>query len=127
MWSVCSLETLQARYEAGERDEAFVKQYMEVLYKAYRPKLQKEVVTAYIDSLSEKEFYSRPTWELIIKNLSDPLSPLVKKVMANKYRFYPVVARDTVDIYLDYTYGGIRKKVLLTRNGMRLYWGMSPV
>ena len=33
-----SLETLQARYEAGERDEAFVKQYMEVLYKAYRPK-----------------------------------------------------------------------------------------
>ena len=98
-----SLETLQARYEAGERDEAFVKQYMEVLYKAYRPKLQKEVVTAYIDSLSEKEFYSRPTWELIIKNLSDPLSPLVKKVMANKYRFYPVVARDTVDIYLDYT------------------------
>ena len=98
-----SLETLQARYEAGERDEAFVKQYMEVLYKAYRPKLQKEVVTAYIDSLSEKEFYSRATWELIIKNLSDPLSPLVKKVMANKYRFYPVVARDTVDIYLDYT------------------------
>ena len=52
--------------------------------------------------------------------------------MANKYRFYPVVARDTVDIYLDYTLRSAvnsfvwveSAKVLLTRNGMEGFIGV---
>lgn len=98
-----TLEDLKARYEAGERDEAFVKQYLEVLFKACRPKLQKEVATAYIDGLDDRQFYTRGTWDIIIKHLSDPLSPTLKKVMRTKYRFCYFVAKDTVDLFLDYT------------------------
>ena len=98
-----TLPDFQKRYEAGERDPEFVKEYIEVLYKAYRPRLQREVATEYIQTLSERDFYTRETWNIIIKNLSDPLSPVLKKVAANKFRFSQVVAKDTIDIFLDYT------------------------
>lgn len=98
-----TLPDFQKRYEAGERDPEFVKEYIEVLYKAYRPQLQREVATEYINTLSERDFYTRETWNIIIKNLSDPLSPVLKKVAANKFRFFQVVAKDTIDIFLDYT------------------------
>lgn len=98
-----TLPDFQKRYEAGERDSEFVKEYIEVLYKAYRPQLQREVATEYINTLSERDFYTRETWNIIIKNLSDPLSPVLKKVAANKFRFSQVVAKDTIDIFLDYT------------------------
>lgn len=97
-----TLPDFQKRYEAGERDPEFVKEYIEVLYKAYRPQLQREVATEYINTLSERDFYTRETWNIIIKNLSDPLSPVLKKVAANKFRFFQVVAKDTIDIFLDY-------------------------
>ena len=98
-----TLPDFQKRYEAGERDPEFVKEYIEALYKAYRPRLQREVATEYINTLSERDFYTRETWNIIIKNLSDPLSPVLKKVAANKFRFSQVVAKDTIDIFLDYT------------------------
>ena len=98
-----TLPDFQKRYEAGERDPEFVKEYIEVLYKAYRSRLQREVATEYINTLSERDFYTRETWNIIIKNLSDPLSPILKKVAANKFRFSQVVSRDTIDIFLDYT------------------------
>ena len=98
-----TLPDFQKRYEAGERDPEFVKEYIEVLYKAYRSRLQREVATEYINTLSERDFYTRETWNIIIKNLSDPLSPVLKKVAANKFRFSQVVAKDTIDIFLDYT------------------------
>lgn len=98
-----TLPDFQKRYEAGERDPEFVKEYIEVLYKAYRPQLQREVATEYINTLSERDFYTRETWNIIIKNLSDPLSPVLKKMAANKFRFSQVVAKDTIDIFLDYT------------------------
>ena len=69
----------QRRYDAGDRDRTFVKQYIDVLFKAYRPQLQKEVVSEYINGLSDTEFYTRETWDIIIRNLSDPLSPILKK------------------------------------------------
>lgn len=98
-----TLLDFQRRYDAGERDRAFVKQYIDVLFKAYRPQLQKEVVTEYINGLSDAEFYTRETWDIIIRNLSDPLSPILKKVAAKRYYFSHVVSRDTIDIFIDYT------------------------
>ncbi len=98
-----TLLDFQKRYDSGDRDRAFVKQYIDVLFKAYRPQLQKEVVTEYINELSDAEFYTRETWDIIIRNLSDPLSPILKKVAANRYRFSHIVSRDTIDIFIDYT------------------------
>lgn len=98
-----TLDEMQARYELGERDEAFVKEYMEMLFKACRSKQQKEVATEYINGLDDSKFYTRETWNIIIKNLSDPLSPILKKVAKTKYRFCQLVAQDTVNLFLDYT------------------------
>lgn len=98
-----TLEDLKIQYENGNRDEAFVKQYLDVLFKACRPKLQKEVATEYINGLDDRKFYTRETWEIIIRHLSDPLSPILKKVTATKYRFCDFIAKDTVDLFLDYT------------------------
>lgn len=98
-----TLADLQQRYEAGEREKTFVKEYMETLFKVCRTKLQKEVATEYINGLDGKDFYTRETWNIIVKNLSDPLSPILKKVMRTKYRFCNFVSRDTVDLFLDYT------------------------
>ena len=98
-----TLLDFQAKYDAGERDRDFIKQYIHVLYKAYRPQLQKEVVTEYVNSLTDREFYTRETWDILIRNLNDPLSPILKKVAANKFRFAHIVSKDTIDIFLDYT------------------------
>ena len=98
-----TLEDLKTQYEHGKRDEAFVKQYLEVLFKACRPKLQKEVATEYINGLDDRRFYTRETWEIIIRHLSDPLSPVLKKVTKTKYRFCDFVAKDTVDLFFNYT------------------------
>lgn len=98
-----TLADLRQRYEAGEREEEFVKEYMEVLFKVCRTKLQKEVATEYVSGLDAKRFYTRETWNIIVKNLSDPLSPILKKVMGTKYYFCNFISRDTVDLFLDYT------------------------
>lgn len=97
------LKKLQERYDAGERDKQFVKEYMEALFQASRAKLQSEVATEYINGLEEDEFYTRETWDIIIRNISDPLSPIIKKVLKTKWRFCDFVSRDSVDMFLDYT------------------------
>lgn len=99
-----TLEAMQARYDSGERDVSFVKRYMDVLFQACRPSLQEKVASEYIAGLTDREFYSRSTWELIVKNLSDPLSPILKKVVANKFRFENIVCKDTFDLFQDYIF-----------------------
>lgn len=99
-----TLAALQKKYEAGDRTPEFVRQYMKRLSEAYRPKLQQEVATEYIHTLSEEQFYSRDCWNIMILNINDPLSPLIKKMLANRARFYQIIARDSVDLFLDYTF-----------------------
>lgn len=65
--------------------------------------MQSEVATEYIDGLNDSRFYTRETWNIIIKHLSNPLSPILKKVTETKYRFCQFVAKDSVDLFLDYT------------------------
>ena len=88
-----SFRALKKRYDAGERNPEFVRTYIAQLSESYRPKLQEEVATEYINTLDEDQFYSRDCWNIIIYNLSDPLSPLLKKLVKNRERFYRIIAK----------------------------------
>lgn len=99
-----TFSALQKRYDAGERNPEFVRQYIAVLGEAYRPALQKEVATEFVNTLSEEQFYTRDCWNIISLNITDPMSPLIKKLFANRKRFYQFVSQDTVELFLDYTF-----------------------
>lgn len=99
-----TLLALQTRYEAGERSPEFVRQYIAKLCEAYRPALQREVATEFVNTMSEGQFYSRDCWNIVSLNITDPMSPLIQKMFANRNRFYQIVAKDTVDLFLDYTF-----------------------
>lgn len=94
------LTALTRRYENGERDIEFLKQYLEVLSSAYMAKEQMAVATDYLNSLPEEQLVSEENWNLIYKNVSDPLSKPLRYVMANKYKFYQVAGQDAVDYKL---------------------------
>ena len=99
-----TLSALQKKYESGERNPEFVRQYIAKLCEAYRPALQREVATEFVNTMSEEQFYSRDCWNIISMNITDPMSPLIQKMFANRNRFYQIVAKDTVDLFLDYTF-----------------------
>jgi len=40
----------------------------------------------------------------VVYNISDPMSPVLKKMFRDRNRFYQIVAKDSVDMFLDYTF-----------------------
>lgn len=75
-------ETLSAytqRYDNGERDESFIRKYIDKLSKAYVPKLQEKVATEFISTFDDDKFYTRDCWQIVVYNISDPMSPVLKK------------------------------------------------
>ena len=99
-----TLSALQKRYDSGERDEAFVRKYIAKLSQSSQSKLQEKVATEFLNTFSDSQFYSRDCWEIFYRNFSDPMSPVVQKVFANRKRFYEVAPRDSVDLFLNYTF-----------------------
>lgn len=99
-----TLTAYQKRYDNGERDETFVRKYIQKLSQACQPKLQEQVATEFLNTFDDSQFYSRDCWEIFYRNFSDPMSPIVQKVFANRKRFYGVAPKDSVDIFLNYTF-----------------------
>ena len=98
-----TLEAMTARYDAGEREDDFVEEYLELLFNASQEKKQEEVASEYIGKMDAAHFHSRKTWDLLQKHLSDPLSPILKKAYRTRFRFGHLVGGDTINIYFDYT------------------------
>jgi len=92
------------RYEQGERDEAFLRAFIDKLAASYQPKLQEQVATEFINTFDDKQFHSRDCWNIIIRNINNPMSPIIKKMFTNRRRFYQIIAKDSVDLFLDYTF-----------------------
>lgn len=100
-------ETMAAykeRYDNGERDDAFIRKYIDKLSRSYQPKLQEQVATEFVNKFNDKQFYSRDCWDIVTYNISDPMSPILKRMFHDRNRFYNIVARDSVDMFLDYTF-----------------------
>lgn len=99
-----TMSALTKRYDSGDRDDAFMRKYIGKLSKAYMPAQQEKVATEFINTFDDSRFYSRECWDIIVYNISNPMSPVMKRVFRDRDRFYQIIARDTVDLFLDYTF-----------------------
>lgn len=95
-----NLSAMMKRYAAGERENAFLGQYLAALSAAYMSEEQGKVAGEYLNSLSEEEFATKDNWELIKKYVSDPLSNPLKQVMAQRDKFYGLAGKEVVDYKL---------------------------
>lgn len=96
-----NLSSMVKRYAAGERDVEFLKNYMSALYSAYMRDEAARVACEYLDPLPVDSLSASGNWYLINRYVSDPLCPLLKRVMAEREKFYPVVGRENVDNKLE--------------------------
>lgn len=92
-----NLRGLTKRYEAGERNTDLLSRYLTALSSAYMQEKQGAVAAEYLNALSDDEIVTKDNWELIKKNVSDPLSKPIRQVIANIGRFYEVAGKEVVD------------------------------
>ena len=95
-----NLSGLTKRYEAGERTTDLLSRYLTALSSAYMQEKQGAVAAEYLNALSDDEIVTKDNWELIKKNVSDPLSKPIRQVIANIGRFYEVAGKEVVDYKL---------------------------
>lgn len=96
-----NLAGLTKRYNAGERTPELLEKYLTALSSAYMADKQEEVANAYLNSLSTEQLATKNNWMLIVKNINDPLSAPLKKVMENKGKFYAIAGKEIVDYKLN--------------------------
>lgn len=98
-----NLSGMIQRYQAGERGAEFLSRYLAALASAYMVEEQGKVAAEYLNSLSEEQLATKENWDLIKKYVHDPLSEPLKRVMANRARFYELAGREVVDFKLKNT------------------------
>lgn len=96
-----NLSGLKKRYDSGEKSVAFLGKYLSALSSAYMMEEQGKVASEYLNSLSDEQMATKESWDLINKNVSDPLSKSLKQVMANRVRFYEIAGKEVVDYKLE--------------------------
>lgn len=95
-----NLNGMMKRYQAGERGAEFLAQYLAALSSAYLADELGKVAAEYLNSLSDEQIATKENWDLINKYVSDPLAEPLKKVMANRAKFYKLAGREVVDYKL---------------------------
>lgn len=95
-----NLSGMMKRYQAGERGSEFLSQYLSALSSAYLADELGKVAAGYLNSLSDEQIATKENWDLINKYVSDPLAEPLKKVMANRAKFYELAGREVVDYKL---------------------------
>ena len=77
-----NLRSMVKRYENGERDGEFIRDYAGVLFSAYTRDEAARVACEYLDPLPVDSLVMRENWQMIKRVVSDPLCPFFKRVMA---------------------------------------------
>ena len=78
---------------------------------------QGAVAAEYLNALSDDEIVTKENWELIKKNVSDPLSKPIRQVIANIGRFYEVAGKEVVDYKLENSIKGAVAEIMYWRPG----------
>lgn len=113
-----NLNGLTNRYEAGERTPKFLSQYLNALASAYMADEQTKVAVEYINSLSDEQLVTKENWDLIAKNIKDPLSKPMRYVMANREKFYAIAGKEVVDYVMANAIHNAVMSLALWRPGM---------
>lgn len=94
-----NLSGLNRRFQAGEQETGFLKQYVDAMALARQPGRER-LAMDYLNRLTDPEFYTRETWQLIDKQVQDVLSPAFIKAEKNRVRFDSIVGKEAVDYKL---------------------------
>ena len=95
---------LQAKYESGNRDKAFLAQYVQALLDAYDPHAS-EVAEGLFNSLTDEEKVSEDYWFLFSnEQLAPQGSEFARYLMENHAKFVASLGAETVDGYLGAIY-----------------------
>lgn len=70
-----NLRSMVKRYENGERDGEFIRDYAGVLFSAYTRDEAARVACEYLDLLPVDSLVMRENWQMIKRVVSDPLCP----------------------------------------------------
>lgn len=81
------LSALQAKYEAGERDEAFVQSYIEALDGAYMSDECAKVVEEYLAGKDARLLQDEALFKLFTEHIKSPYNATFKYVWAHKDEF----------------------------------------
>ena len=92
-----NLSNMMKRYAAGEREKAFLWDYASALYTAYMLDEAARVVCEYLEPLPVDSLILSENWYLINRYVTDPLCPLLKRVMAEREKFYVTIGNTKVD------------------------------
>lgn len=96
-----NLNSLMKRYAAGEKDAEFIKKYVPVLYSAYMRNEAARVAGEYLYPLPVDSLATPENWQLINRYVSDPLSPLLKRVMDEREKIGAIAGREQVNYKLE--------------------------
>ncbi len=91
-----SLSGMAKRFEHGERDDTFLKKYLEML----NADQKRVVISDYLNDLPEEQFVTTKSWEIFVANIQNPLSKAFKRVMNERQKFYRLIGQEVVDNYL---------------------------
>ena len=112
-----NLSGLTKRYDAGERNVDLLSRYLNALASAYMQEKQGAVAAEYLNALSDDEIVTKDNWDLIKKNVNDPLSKPMRQVLANVERFYEVAGKEVVDYKIEMTLKGAVMEISFWRPG----------
>lgn len=115
-----NLSGLKKRYDSGEKGVAFLGKYLNALSSAYMAEEQGKVASEYLNSLSDEQMATKESWDLIKKNVSDPLSKSLKQVMANRTKFYEIAGKEVVDYKLEGAIKNAAMELSTWRPGMSI-------
>ena len=96
-----NLRSLMKRYGNGEREPGLIRDYAGALFSAYSRDEAARVACEYLDPLPLDSLMSPENWALIKRVVTDPLCPLLKRIMAEREKFYPSIGQKEVDSKLE--------------------------
>ncbi|HBZ25051.1 MAG TPA: hypothetical protein DEO54_02260 [Rikenellaceae bacterium] len=105
------LASMQKRYNAGERGEKFIKDYIKVLEQSYMQKDARIVVNEYLKTIDFSLLKTPEYWRLFELYTDSPDSDIFKYVFTNRDEFYALYKKDAVE----------RKFTTVWSNGARAF------
>ncbi|MBJ6367282.1 thioredoxin family protein [Snuella sedimenti] len=87
---------LQKRYDAGEREGAFMYDYLVSLRLGYHKELEKKVAYDYLGSLSNDDLLKKENWNVVKYFMKDPTSKGFQFLVKNQDKLAKVISDDEV-------------------------------
>lgn len=99
-----SMYPLIKQWNAGNREEEFVKKYFKALKEAYRSETLNSDFAIYFKGLSEKDKLKKSTFELTKFVNPAPFTPAFTYLEDNKKKYHKTIGKDEFDKYIANTY-----------------------